>query len=80
MVPLQALYVGDHVRTVVPLAELPMGVQGVVRAVFPLGDIYDVLFTDGIGLRIVHRNNLKLLELAQDSDTARHARELGAGP
>jgi hypothetical protein len=65
----QPLQVGDHVRTIMPLADLPIGVQGVVRAVFPLGDFYDVLFSEGIGLRIVHRNKLEALRPAQDCAT-----------
>jgi hypothetical protein len=63
----QPLYVGDRVRTIVPIAELPVGVQGIIRAIFPLGDLYDVFFTEGIGLRIVPRNKLEQLRRSQDS-------------
>jgi len=61
------LYVGDRVRTIVPIAELPVGVHGIIRAIFPLGDLYDVFFTEGIGLRIVPRNKLEQLRRSQDS-------------
>jgi hypothetical protein len=67
------LHVGDHVRTIVPIAELPIGVRGVVRAIFPLGDFYDVFFTEGIGLRIVQRNTLEHLRPSQDSTTVGNA-------
>jgi len=63
----QPLYVGDRVRTIVPIAELPVGVHGIIRAIFPLGDLYDVFFTEGIGLRIVPRNKLEQLRRSQDS-------------
>ena len=66
----QPLYVGDRVRTIVPIAELPVGVQGIIRAIFPLGDLYDVFFTEGIGLRIVPRNKLEQLRRSQDNTTA----------
>ena len=55
MVQPQPLYVGEHVRTVVPIAELPAGMHGIVRAIFPLGDFYKIYFSAGIGLRVVHR-------------------------
>jgi len=70
MVQPQPLYVGEHVRTVVPIAELPAGMHGIVRAIFPLGDFYDVFFSEGIGLRIVHRSALEHLRLAQDGTMA----------
>jgi len=73
MVQRQPLHVGDHVRTIVPIAELPIGVRGVVRAIFPLGDFYDVFFTEGIGLRIVQRNTLEHLRPSQDSTTVGNA-------
>jgi len=73
MVQPQPLYVGEHVRTVVPIAELPAGMHGIVRAIFPLGDFYDIFFTEGIGLRIVHRNKLESLPPAQDSTMANSA-------
>jgi hypothetical protein len=66
----QPLYVGDRVRTIVPIAELPVGVHGIIRAIFPLGDLYDVFFNEGIGLRIVPRNTLEQLRRSQDSTTA----------
>ena len=66
----QALHVGDQVRAIVPIEELPVGVHGIVRAIFPLGDFYDVFFTEGIGLRIVHRSKLEPLRPAQDCATA----------
>ena len=61
MVQPQPLYVGDRVRTLMPIAELPVGVQGIIRAIFPLGDLYDVFFSEGIGLRIVQRTKLEHL-------------------
>jgi hypothetical protein len=73
MKPLQPLPIGEHVRTIGPIAELPVGVQGIVRAIFPLGDFYDIFFTEGIGLRIVHRNKLESLPPAQDSTMANSA-------
>lgn len=66
----QPLYVGERVRTIVYIAELPVGMHGIVRASFPLGDFYDVFFSGGIGLRIVHRSMLEHLRLPQDSTTA----------
>ena len=65
--PPQPLHVGDRVRTIVPVAELPLGRQGIVRGLFPLGDFYDVFFSEGIGLRIVQR--LKLERLPPESIT-----------
>ena len=70
MKPLQPLPIGEHVRTIGPIAELPVGVQGIVRAIFPLGDFYDIFFTEGIGLRIVHRSKLEPLRPAQNRATA----------
>jgi hypothetical protein len=63
MVQPQPLYVGERVRTIVYIAELPVGMHGIVRAIFPLGDFYDVFFGGGIGLRIVHRSMLEHLRL-----------------
>ena len=73
MNPLQPLPIGEHVRTIGPIAELPVGVQGIVRAIFPLGDFYDVFFSAGIGLRIVHRSALEHLRPSQDSTMVRNA-------
>ena len=73
MKPLQPLPIGERVRTIGPLAELPVGAQGIVRVIFPLGDFYDIFFTEGIGLRIVHRNKLESLPPAQDSTMANSA-------
>jgi hypothetical protein len=70
MVQPQPLYVGERVRTIVPITELPVGVHGIIRAIFPLGDLYDVFFSGGIGLRIVHRSTLEHLQRSQDSTTA----------
>ena len=69
----QPLHVGDRVRTIVPLVDLPAGVHGVVRAIFPLGDYYDVYFAEGIGLRIVHRRKLEPLRPTQESGMASSA-------
>jgi hypothetical protein len=66
----QPLHVGDRVRTIAPLVELPIGVQGIIRAIFPLGDFYDIFFAEGIGLRIVHHTKLERLPPTQDSPTA----------
>ena len=66
----QPLYVGDRVRTIVYIALLPIGMHGIVHAIFPLGDFYDVFFTEGIGLRIVHRSKFEPLRPAQDCATA----------
>ena len=70
MKPLPPLRIGERVRTIGPIALLPVGVHGIVRAIFPLGDFYDVYFTEGIGLRIVHRSKLEPLRPAQDCATA----------
>jgi hypothetical protein len=70
MVQPQPLYVGERVRTIVPIVDLPIGMPGIVRAIFPLGDFYDVFFSGGIGLRIVQRSMLEHLRLPQDSTTA----------
>ena len=70
MVQPQPLYVGDRVRTIVYIALLPIGMHGIVRAIFPLGDFYDVFFSAGIGLRIVHRSALEHLRLSQDGTMA----------
>jgi hypothetical protein len=70
MVQPQPLHVGELVRTIALIAELPVGAHGIVRAIFPLGDFYDVFFSEGIGLRIVHRNTLEHLRLSQDRTTA----------
>jgi hypothetical protein len=61
MVQPQPLYVGERVRTIVPIVDLPIGMHGIVRAIFPLCDFYDVFFSEGIGLRIVHRRMLEHL-------------------
>jgi hypothetical protein len=70
MVQSEPLYVGERVRTIVYIAELPIGMHGIVRAIFPLCDFYDVFFNEGIGLRIVHRSMLEHLRLPQDGSTA----------
>ena len=69
MVQPQPLYVGERVRTTVYIAQLPIGMHGIVCAIFPLGDFYDVFFSEGIGLRIVHRSTLEHLRPSQDSTT-----------
>jgi hypothetical protein len=74
MVQPQPLYVGERVRTIVYVTELPVGMQGVVRAIFPLGDFYDVFFSGDIGLRIVHRSRLEHVRLPQDSMAADETR------
>jgi hypothetical protein len=66
----QPLHVGDRVHTIAPSVELPVGVEGVVRAIFPLGDFYDVYFSQGIGLRIVLHTKLERLSLP-DTTAAR---------
>ena len=48
MVQPQPLHVGERVRTIVLIAELPVGVHGIVRAIFPLGDFYNVFFSGGL--------------------------------
>jgi len=63
----QPLYIGEPVRTIVPIADLPIGMHGIVRAIFPLCNFYDVFFSEGIGLRIVHRTTLEHLRRLQDS-------------
>jgi hypothetical protein len=70
MVQPQPLHVGERVRTIVLIPELPIGVHGIVRAILPLGDFYDVFFSEGIGLRIVPRNKLENIRPSQDSTTA----------
>jgi hypothetical protein len=65
----QPLQVGDRVRTIAPIAELPIGVQGIIRALFPMGDLYDVFFHEGIGLRIVHHTKIEPLPSIQDRIT-----------
>ena len=70
MVQPEPLYVGERVRTIVYIAELPVGMHGIVRAIFPLCDFYDVFFSEGIGLRIVHRSMLEHLRLPQANTTA----------
>ena len=70
MVQPQPLYVGERVRTIVPIVDLPIGMHGIVRAIFPLCDFYDVFFSEGIGLRIVHRRMLEHLRQSQDSTTS----------
>ena len=73
MKPLPPLRIGQRVRTIGPIALLPIGAQGIVRAIFPLGDFYDILFTEGIGLRIVRRDKLESVPAAQDIATANSA-------
>jgi hypothetical protein len=65
----QPLQVGDCVRTIAPIAELPIGVHGIIRALFPIGDLYDVFFHEGIGLRIVHHTKIEPLPSIQDRTT-----------
>lgn len=69
MVQPQSLHLGDWVRTIAPLVQLPIGTQGVIRAIFPLGDFYGISFSEPIGLRIVHRTKLERLLPTQDSTT-----------
>jgi len=70
MVQPQPLSVGERVRTIVPIVDLPIGMHGIVRAIFPLCDFYDVFFSEGIGLRIVHRSTLEHLRWSQYSTPA----------
>ena len=70
MVQPQPLYVGERVRTIVPIVGLPIGMHGIVHGIFPLCDFYDVFFSEGIGLRIVHRRMLEHLRQPQDSTTS----------
>ena len=70
MVQPQPLYVGERVRTIVPIVGLPIGMHGIVHGIFPLCDFYDVFFSEGIGLRIVHRSALEHLRLSQDGTMA----------
>src|SRR4051794_6000431 len=44
---IQPLHVGDRVRTTVPRVDLPAGDHGIVRAIFPLGDVYAILIHAG---------------------------------
>ena len=67
MVQPQPLYIGEPVRTIVAIADLPIGMHGIVRAIFPLCDFYDVFFSEGIGLRIVHRTALEHLRRSKGS-------------
>jgi hypothetical protein len=63
MVQPQPLYIGERVLTIVQVTELPIGTRGIVRAIFPLCDFYDIFFSEGIGLRIVHRSKLEHVRL-----------------
>ena len=54
MVPPRPFYVGACVRTIERIAQLPIGTLGIMRTIVPVGDIYKVFFSAGIGHRIVH--------------------------
>jgi hypothetical protein len=67
----QVLHVGDRVQTTQPLTGLPVGSNGTIRKVFPVGELCGVHFDGKLSPRLVHCSALEPIP------TILRAREVG---
>jgi len=56
----QQFLVGDRVRTIRPIGDLPSGASGTVQRSFSISSLCDVRFDGYRALRVIHRDNLTL--------------------
>ena len=64
----QQFLVGDRVRTIRPIGDLPSGTSGTVQRSFRLSSLCDVRFDGYQALRVIHRDNLTLETAARETD------------
>ena len=64
----QQFLVGDRVRNIRPIGDLPSGTSGTVQRSFNVSSLYDVRFDGYRALRVIHRDNLTLETSGYETD------------